>query len=105
MPIHNPYDGEVIHNPEASRFEIQVDRQVAVLQYRLNGDTILFTHTRVPEELEGRWLGTRLVQAGLEYARQHSLRVESNCWFVDLYLDKHPEYAALRDGSESGSGS
>ena len=45
MPVHNPYDGEVIHNPEASRFEIQIDRQVAVLQYRMHGDTILFTHT------------------------------------------------------------
>ena len=91
MPIHNPYDGEVIHNPEANRFEIQIDRQVAVLQYHLRGDTILFTHTRVPEELGGRGMGTRLVRAGLEYARRKGLKVDSNCWFVDQYLSKHPQ--------------
>jgi predicted GNAT family acetyltransferase len=95
MPVHNPYDGEVIHNPEASRFEIQVDRQVAVLNYRLQEEIILFTHTRVPKELEGKWLGSRLVHAGLEYAREHALRVDSLCWFVDGYIKRHPEYQDL----------
>jgi predicted GNAT family acetyltransferase len=99
MPIHDPYEGEVVHNPEASRFEIHVERQVAVLQYRLQDDTILFTSTRVPRELEGRWLGTRLVRAGLDYAREKSLRVRSSCWFVDRFIDKNPEYAGLRDGA------
>lgn len=97
MPIHNAYEGEVVHNPEASRFEIHVENQVAVLQYRLEGEVILFTHTRVPKELEGRFLGTRLVRAGLDHARQHSLRVRSACWFVDRFLEKNPEYAGLRD--------
>ena len=97
MQVHNPYDGEVIHNPEASRFEIQIDRQVAVLRYRMRGSTMLFTHTGVPKELEGRWLGSRLVHAGLEYARENSLRVASLCWFVDRYITKHPEYAELME--------
>ncbi|MGE5251572.1 MAG: GNAT family N-acetyltransferase [Bacteroidota bacterium] len=96
MPIHNPYDGEVIHNPEASRFEIQVDRQVAVLRYQMRGETIIFTHTGVPPELEGHWLGSRLVHAGLEYAREHSLKVETWCWFVDGYIRRHTEYESLR---------
>ena len=95
MPLHNPYDGEVVHNPEASRFEIQIERQVAVLRYQMRGGTILFTHTGVPRELEGRWLGTRLVHTGLEYAREQGLKVDSLCWFVDRYISKHPEYADL----------
>ena len=104
MPVHNPYEGEVIHNPEAGRFEIQVDRQVAVLQYRMQGDTILFTHTGVPKELEGQWLGSRLVHAGLEYAREHALRVRSLCWFVDGYMKRHPEYEGLRRGRKTEDG-
>lgn len=96
MPVHNPYEGQVIHNPEASRFEIQVDRQVAVLRYRLEGDTIVFTHTGVPKELAGQWLGSRLVHAGLEYARQNALKVDSLCWFVDGYIERHKEYQPLR---------
>jgi predicted GNAT family acetyltransferase len=96
MPVHNPYDGEVVHNPEASRFEIQIDRQVAVLNYRMTGNTILFTHTGVPKEMAGVGIGSRLVYAGLEYARQNSLTVDSWCWFVDKYMDRHPEYQDLR---------
>lgn len=96
MPILNPYEGEIIHNLKAARFEIHVGKQAAVLQYRLEGDTLLFTSTRVPKALEGRFLGTRLVRAGLDYARQRSLRVRSACWFVDRFIDKNPEYAVLR---------
>ncbi len=100
MPLHNPYEGAVVHNPEASRFEIQIDREVAVLRYQMRGNTILFTHTGVPQELRGMWLGSRLVQAGLEYAREHSLKVDSLCWFVDGYLERHPEYEDLRVGEK-----
>ena len=89
-------DGEVIHNAQAGRFEIHVGGQVAVLTYMLLGDTILFTHTGVPPELEGHWLGSRLVRAGLDYARQNSLKVDTVCWFVDRYIRRHPEYAELR---------
>ncbi len=101
MSAHNPPEGEVIHSPEASRFEIHAEHRVAVLQYRLAGNIILFTTTRVPKELEGRFLGSRLVRAGLDYARKHSLRVRSTCWFVDLFIEKNPEYAVLKaDGDE-----
>jgi len=89
-------DIRVIHNAEAERFEIRVDGMVAVLDYQRHGDTILFTHTGVPPELEGRWLGSRLVRAGLEYARENSLKVGSLCWFVNGYMRRHPEYEDLR---------
>jgi len=91
MPVHNPYEGEVLHNPELSRFEIHQEQQVAVLQYRLRGDTITFTHTGVPKELEGRGFGSRLVHAGLAYARQQGLTIRSTCWFVDKFLERHQE--------------
>jgi hypothetical protein len=90
-------DMQVIHNPEAERFEIRVDGKLAVLDYQMHGNTILFTHTGVPRELEGRWLGSRLVRAGLEYARENLLKVRSLCWFVNGYLRRHPEYEDLRE--------
>lgn len=89
-------DQQVIHNTEAERFEIRVDGKLAVLEYQMHGNTILFTHTGVPRELEGRWLGSRLVRAGLEYARENSLKVRSLCWFVNGYMRRHPEYEELR---------
>jgi predicted GNAT family acetyltransferase len=96
MPEHEANNGQVIHNRQASRFEIQVDGQVAVLSYRLIRNTIVFTHTAVPMALEGHGLGSQLVRSGLEYARDQGMKVQSMCWFVDLYLERHKEYQDLR---------
>ena len=84
----------VLHLPEKNRFEIHVDNLVAELTYTLHGDTITFLHTGVPSELEGQGVGRKLVMAGLEYARANYFKIRSLCWFVSLYLQRHPEYQA-----------
>jgi predicted GNAT family acetyltransferase len=81
----------VIHNEAAHRFEIQVDGQIAELTYILQDGTITFTHTGVPGELEGNGLGSMLVQAGLKYAWDRDLKVKATCWFVNGYIERHPE--------------
>jgi uncharacterized protein len=82
---------EVIHNQSQKRFEIQLDSHLAELTYYLQGDTIIFTHTGVPPALEGRGIGSLLVKAGLQYAADNKLKVRSQCWFVDKYIQRHPE--------------
>ncbi len=82
----------VLHIPEKSHFEIRVDNLVAELTYTLHGDTIIFLHTGVPSELEGQGVGRKLVMAGLEFARANKFKIRSLCWFVSLYLKRHPEY-------------
>jgi uncharacterized protein len=86
---------EARHDIVASRFEIQVRNHVAVLEYSQRGDIITFTHTGVPAELEGRGIGSQLARAGLEYARENSLKVVPRCWFVAGYIERHPEYQSL----------
>lgn len=81
----------VLHNESKNRFEFQINSHTAVLDYVLQGRTILFTHTGVPPALEGRGIGTKLVKTGLEYARANKLQVKSTCWFVNKYIDRHPE--------------
>jgi uncharacterized protein len=85
----------VVHHPEAGRFQLELEGQLAVLEYLLEPGRIVFTHTGVPPALEGRGLGSRLARAGLEYAREQRLRVLSACSFMDHYLEKHPEYQDL----------
>ena len=85
----------VIHNIEKKRFEIQVDSYTAVLAYLLNGNIIVFTHTGVPPELEGRGIGSLLVKTGMQYAKEHNLKVNSLCWFVSGYIERHPEFQDL----------
>ena len=87
----------VTHNEAAHRFEIESEELLAVLDYRLDGKILLFLHTGVPSALEGRGLGSKLVKAGLDYARANQLRVQSLCWFVDGYIERHPEYQNQRD--------
>ena len=85
----------VIHNAEKKRFEVQVDSYTAVLAYLLNGNIIVFTHTGVPPELEGRGIGSLLVKTGMQYAKEHNLKVNSLCWFVSGYIERHPEFQDL----------
>jgi len=89
---HKP---EVRHNVAASRFELQVDGSIAVLEYSLQAGTITFTHTGVPSELEGGGIGSQLARAGLEYARANALKVVPVCWFVAGYIERHTEYQDL----------
>ena len=90
-----PEDIEVTHNSEEHRFELTLDGYLAVLDYTMMDDIIVFTHTGVPPEIEGGNVGISLVENGLEYARQNRLGVRSKCWFMNKYLQRHPEYQDL----------
>ncbi len=78
-------------NEAQQRFEIEVDSELAVLEYRRSSSSITFTHTGVPEILEGQGISSALAQAGLAYAREHKLTVVPACSFVQAYMRRHKE--------------
>jgi predicted GNAT family acetyltransferase len=88
---------EVTQNEAEHRYELAVEGQTAFAQYNLNGDIITFTHTIVPEELEGQGIGSRLVSFALDDARNRDLKVVPMCSFVRGYIERHPEYQDLLD--------
>jgi len=81
----------VIDNKAEQEFELTVDGYRAVAAYQLEGDTIVFTHTEVPPAIEGRGVGSKLIQAALDSARDRGLKVVPQCPFVRAYMEKHPE--------------
>jgi predicted GNAT family acetyltransferase len=81
----------VIHNQASHRFEVRVGTYLAELTYILKDDSMIFTHTGVPPALEGNGIGSLLVKTGIKYARNNALKVESLCWFVSKYIERHPE--------------
>ncbi len=85
----------VVHNVERKQFEVNIASYMAELAYYINGNVIVFTHTGVPSALEGQGVGSKLVKAGLQYARENKLKVESTCWFVSGYINRHPEVQDL----------
>ncbi len=92
--------GEVYHNIEQKRFEIRLGDEFAELTYELQGEnTLVLLHTGVPPAWEGRGIGSRLVKAALEYAREHHYQIVPVCSFVVAYLRRHPEYHLLVKGS------
>jgi len=82
---------DVQHDPSASHFVARVEGGRAELGYQKEGDTIAFVHTYVPEEARGQGVGQALAQAGLDYARDESLKVRADCPFVAAYVEDHPE--------------
>lgn len=76
-------------------FTLEVGGQRAVAAYQLEGDTIVFTHTVVPPEIEGRGVGTKLIRGALDIVRDRGLKVVPQCPFVRAYIDKHPEMRDL----------
>lgn len=91
----NQHEIHVVHNVQAQRFEAEVGGQLALAEYRLAPGRILFTHTEVPYAFRGRGIAGKVVQAGLEYARDHGLTVVPLCSYVSTYIRRHPEYQLL----------
>jgi hypothetical protein len=85
----------IIHNQAAFRFEAHINGYLARLDYRLATDSIIFSHTGTPPALQGQGIAGKLVQTGLEYARENKLKVVPQCSYVAAYIRKHPEYQPL----------
>jgi uncharacterized protein len=89
---------EVRDHPEASRFEVVADGEVAGFAvYRRRPGRIIFVHTEVRPEFGGRGLGGRLAAGALDAARAAGERVVPLCPFIAAYIDSHPEYQDLVD--------
>jgi predicted GNAT family acetyltransferase len=80
----------VTDNREASRFELVVDGQTAVLTYERTPKSLVLVHTEVPPPLRGRHLADALAKAAIDAAHAEGLPFVALCPFVKAYLRKHP---------------
>jgi predicted GNAT family acetyltransferase len=89
--IGNPFapDVAVSDNAAQSRFELMVDGHVAYLEYERTADTLTLMHTEVPDEIRGRHIGDRLVEAALAAGRSEGRRIVIVCPFARAYLRRH----------------
>jgi predicted GNAT family acetyltransferase len=83
----------VTDNQAASRFEISEGGHLAELRYHRNGNRLVLIHTEVPEELEGRGLGGRLVVAAIDRAASEGLTIVPYCPFARGWLERHSDVA------------
>lgn len=87
---------KIEHDAEAHRFQVQMSSGTAVLAYSPSGDGRLDMYsTYVPMDARGQGVAAALVRAALTYAREEGYRVIPSCWYVALWIRRHPEYADL----------
>lgn len=74
------------HQANQQRFVAKVDGQLARLEYRVQGQSVTFTSTYVPFSLRGKGYAERLVEAGLNWAREQGYDINTTCWYVARHL-------------------
>ncbi|HEX2497410.1 MAG: GNAT family N-acetyltransferase [Actinomycetes bacterium] len=93
----------VVDNPQRNRFELLLDGvAVGFANYRLQPGRIVFVHTEIQPEFEGRGLGSRLAVAVLDTARDRGLAVVPDCPFIAGYIRDHLEHADLVYRDQAG---
>jgi len=79
-------------NSELHRLELDVEGNIAFIEYKLDGDMLFLIHTEVPPALEGKGAGSAIVQKALQYAKDNNYKIVPFCPFVQSYLKRHKEW-------------
>jgi predicted GNAT family acetyltransferase len=86
---------EVTHNEADHRFEVWVNGLASRLDYIQEEKNFVITHVGVHPELRGQGLAGKIVEAGLDYARENSLRVVPMCSYAAAYIRRNPRHMEL----------
>ena len=81
----------VRNNEAEGQYELAIQGEVAIAAYDRRDGALVFTHTQVPESVEGQGVASRLIAAALHDARERGLKVIPLCEFVATHMDRHPE--------------
>lgn len=89
-------DITITNHPERHRYEATLGGTLAGwCEYNLLEGAILFTHTEVLPEHEGKGVGSALARHVLDAARAEGRQVIPVCQFIAGWIRKHPEYVEI----------
>ena len=85
---------EVKHNETDKNFEVFQDGKYAgLMTYSWAGDDkFIIDHTEVDEQYGGLGLGKKLVETGVNFAREKGVKIIPLCSFAKKTIDKTPEF-------------
>ncbi len=94
--MSEPADIRVVDDPGAARYQALLDGEVAgYAVYERQGNVVVFLHTEVEPDFEGRGVGSRLAAGALDDVRARGLAVVPRCPFIAAYIERHPAYGDL----------
>ena len=86
---------DIRHDADRGYFSVVVDGIKGYVQYERKDDTLVATHTVVPNAIGGRGIAAQLVARLFEHARAEGLKIQPLCSYVAAWTRKHPEVADL----------
>ena len=89
---------DITNNEADGRWEARLDGELAgYAEYGVSPSRVVFTHTVVEPQFEGRGIGTALAKTALDAAVARGQRIVPYCPFISAYLRRHREYDASVD--------
>ena len=79
-------------NDALHRLELEVEANVAFIEFKFSQGKLFLIHTEVPHELEGKGVASAIVQKALQYAKDNNYKIVPFCPFVQSFLKKHTEW-------------
>jgi hypothetical protein len=84
---------DVRFEEKAKRFTVRLDGKIAYLTFKRDDENqVVFDHTYVPEEYREQGIAGKLVEAGMDWAKQEELKVVPKCSYVEWWVGQNPEY-------------
>jgi predicted GNAT family acetyltransferase len=88
-------DVRFVKNETQSRYEAWVgDALAGIAQYRDFADHVVFPHTEVEPEFEGKGIAGQLARYALDDVVDQGKLIVPLCPYMTVYVKRHPEYQA-----------
>ncbi|MBT2321006.1 N-acetyltransferase [Variovorax paradoxus] len=89
-------DITITNQPAQHRYEARIGDQLAgYCEYNLMSEAVMFTHTEVMPEHEGKGVGSAIARHVLDEARAQGKQVIPVCQFIAGWIRKHRDYVDL----------
>jgi predicted GNAT family acetyltransferase len=96
-------DYEVVDNAPHSRYEARVKhglpdagRVIGVLRYEKQDGLVVMPSTVTDPQYRGNGIASALTRRALDDARGVGVKVRPDCWYVEGWIERNPDYADLR---------
>lgn len=82
-------DQAVTDNTGKSRFELNIDGQIARADYRISGDMLYIDYVEAPPALRGTGAAGRLMEGIMTAAAEKGYAVEPVCGYAAAWMRRH----------------
>jgi uncharacterized protein len=81
------------NNTDKQQYEAKLNgKVVAFAEYRPIGQSVMFTHTEVNEDLEGKGVAGQLIRFALEDTKAKGMTAIPMCPFVKIFIQRHKDF-------------